>query len=82
MFNKLFIKDALERAIATFAQTFIAMVTVLAPMGDMALLDINYAPILLVSAVAAGLSILKSITAAEVSGTTTASLVVGNKETK
>ena len=75
MYTKLFWKDATERAIATFAQTFIAIVGVLAPMTDTALLDVNYPPVIIVSLVAAGLSVLKALAAAAKAGTDTASLV-------
>lgn len=79
MFTKLFWKDAAERAISTFAQTVLAVVGVLAPMSDMALLDVNYYPVVLVGLVAAALSVLKSIVAARKAGTDTASLVVDTK---
>lgn len=75
MFTKLFLKDTAERAIATFAQTVVAMVGVLAPMSDMSLLDINYAPVLLVGLVAAGLSVLKALAARKVGDEDSASLV-------
>ena len=78
--TKLFWKDAAERAVATFAQTVIAMVGVLAPAVNENLLDINYAPIVLISFVAALLSVLKSIVAAYKAGTDTASLVVDSRE--
>lgn len=79
MFTKLFWMDAAERAIATFAQTLLALVAVLAPMSGMDLLDINYGPLLLVSLIAAGLSVVKSIAAAAKANTDTASLVVDTK---
>ena len=82
MFTKLFIKDMAERSIATFAQTFIATVAVLAPTGGLSLLEVNYMPVLLVSLVAAALSVLKAVAASYKSGTDTASLVVDNKPLK
>jgi len=80
MFTKLFWKDAAERAIATFAQTIIAIIAVLAPTSDLTLMQINYLPVLAVGGVAAALSVLKSLAAARKAGTDTASLVVDSKE--
>jgi hypothetical protein len=74
MYTSKFWKDTTERAVATFAQTLIAIVGVLAPMSDMSLLEINYLPVLLVSAVAAGLSVAKSLAAAHQSQSESASL--------
>lgn len=75
MFNKTFLKDAGERAASTFAQTILAMVSVLAPLSGIDLLQINYVPVLLVALIAAALSALKSMVAAKTSGTDSASLV-------
>jgi hypothetical protein len=69
MYTKQFWGDVAERSLSTFAQTFIAMVGVLAPMADMELLEINYIPVLTVSLVAAGLSVLKAIAAVQRTGT-------------
>lgn len=80
MFTKLFWKDAAERSLSTVAQTFLAMVGVLAPMNDFTLLEINYMPVILVSLVAGGLSLLKAVAASYKAGTDTASLTVDNKE--
>lgn len=82
MFTKLFLKDMAERAISTFAQAVVAVITVLAPTSGMDLLSINYGPIIMVGIVAALLSILKAIIAASKAGTDTASLTVDNKELK
>lgn len=82
MYTKLFWKDAAERALATFAQTLIAIVGVMAPMTELDLLELNYGPILLVSFVSGMLSVLKSLAAAQKAGTDTASLVVDSKELK
>lgn len=80
MFTKLFWKDAAERSISTFAQTFIAVAGVATvTVGDYSLLDVNYAPVLLVSLVAAGLSLLKALAATYKANTDTASLVVDTK---
>lgn len=79
MYTKLFWRDAAERSISTFAQTFIAIVGVLAPMSDMSLLDINYLPVLLVSAIAAVLSVLKALAAAYKSDSESASLVKSDR---
>jgi hypothetical protein len=56
MFNKEWIKAAGIRAIKTFAQTAVSMLTV-----GQAMLDINWIHILSVSAVAGVISILTSI---------------------
>ena len=56
MFNKEWIKAAGIRAIKTFAQTAVSMLTV-----GQAMLDINWIHVLSVSAVAGVISILTSI---------------------
>lgn len=61
MFTQEFLTDTTERAVATFAQTFIAIVGVMAPLTNTDLLSVNYAPIMLVSLVAAGLAVLKAL---------------------
>ena len=57
MLNSTFVKDALERAIWTAAQAFLAVFTV----GDMA-----SAKAAGIAAVAAGISVLKSVIATQV----------------
>lgn len=80
MFTKTFWKDASERAIATFAQTIIAMVGVLAPMSSFDLLNVHYEQVILVGLVSGILSYLKSIVAARVSDTQSASLLAVKKQ--
>ena len=63
MFNANFIKDVLERAIWTAAQAFLAVFTV----GDMA-----SAKAAGIAAVAAGISVLKSVLATQVGDSGTA----------
>lgn len=82
IFTKLFWKDALERAVKTLAQTFIAVVGVAAPASGTDLMNVNYIPILLTSLLAAGISIVTSVASAAKAGTDTASLVVDTKELK
>ena len=69
MLNSTFMKDALERAIWTAAQAFLAVFTV----GDMA-----SAKAAGVAAVGAGISVLKSVVATQVGdGSTAATLPRG-----
>jgi hypothetical protein len=63
MLNSTFVKDALERAIWTAAQAFLAVFTV----GDMA-----SAKAAGIAAVAAGISVLKSVIATQVGDSSTA----------
>jgi hypothetical protein len=63
MLNSTFVKDALERAIWTSAQAFLAVFTV----GDMA-----SAKAAGIAAVAAGISVLKSVIATQVGDSSTA----------
>lgn len=63
MLNSTFVKDALERAIWTAAQAFLAVFTV----GDMA-----SAKAAGVAAVSAGISVLKSVVATQVGDSGTA----------
>ena len=82
MFTKLFWKDAVERAVKTFAQTFLAVVGVAAPASGTDLINVNYLPVILTSLLAAGISIVTSVASAAAAGTDTASLVVDTKELK
>ena len=69
MLNSTFMKDALERAIWTAAQAFLAVFTV----GDLA-----SAKAAGIAAVAAGISVLKSVVATQVGdGSTAATLPKG-----
>ena len=63
MLNSTFVKDALERAIWTAAQAFLAVFTV----GDLA-----SAKAAGIAAVAAGISVLKSVVATQVGDSGTA----------
>ena len=61
MFETSFIKDAVERAVATFAQTLVALVGT----NAVDILSVNLGDSLKAAAVAAGLSIAKSVAAAK-----------------
>ena len=84
MFTKLFWADATERAISTFAQTFLTIVTIYVPAislnstGDLeaaiAFIMATLPFILLASLGGAGFSIIKSVAATKKSGTDDASL--------
>jgi len=60
MFQPSFLKDAAERAISTFAQTLVALVGT----NAVDILSVNLGDSLKASAVAAGLSLVKSFAAA------------------
>lgn len=89
MFTKLFWKDAAERAISTFAQVVLSIVTVFFPAiaitnqetleTTVALVGSTLPLILLAGLGGAIYSVLKSIVAAKRAGTDTASLVVDTK---
>jgi len=61
MFETSFIKDVAERAVATFAQTLVALVGT----NAVDILSVNLGDSLKAAAVAAGLSIAKSVAAAK-----------------
>ena len=61
MFKTSFVKDVAERAIATFAQTLIALVGT----NAVDLLTVGFGDALKAAAVAAGLSVAKSVAAAK-----------------
>jgi hypothetical protein len=60
MFSPTFLKDAAERAVATFAQTLVALVGT----NAVDILSVGFADSLKAAAVAGGLSLVKSIAAA------------------
>lgn len=61
MFEITFVKDAAERAVATFAQTLVALVGT----NAVDILSVGVADSLKAAAVAAGLSLVKSFAAAK-----------------
>ena len=72
MFDPKFLKDVAERAIATFAQTLVALVGT----DAVDILSVGLGDSLKAAAVAAGLSVVKSVAAAKgPSGDTSASAV-------
>lgn len=60
MFTSTFLKDAAERAVATFAQTLVALVGT----NAVDILSVNLADSVKAAAVAGGLSLIKSYAAA------------------
>jgi hypothetical protein len=78
MFTKPFLKDMVERAIKTIAQTMVAMLTA----GATGLLDVDYVNVLSVAGLAGVVSILTSIGSSTVGNTNSASLVVETKGEK
>lgn len=75
MFTKLFVVDAAERAIKTFAQTLVAL---LSADGMLGILDVNWGDMASVAGLASVVSILTSI--ASSSSGNSASLVVDAKK--
>lgn len=71
MFTKRFLKDATERAIATFAQAVLAVVSA----DGLDILNLNWEQVLSVGLLALVLSVLKSIVATQTGDSQSASLV-------
>ena len=74
MFTLQFLKDMLERAIKTFAQTLLALVTVVVMSGG-GLHDVNWVSALSISLLATLASILTSLASSTVRESDSASLV-------
>ena len=74
MFNQKFLIDTAERAIKTFAQTMVVLITSIVA-GNGTLNDVNWAQALSMSALAAILSVLTSIVSSQVNSKDSASLV-------
>ena len=74
MFTLQFLKDMLERAIKTFAQTLLALVTVIVMSGG-GLHDVNWTSALSISLLATLASFLTSLASSTVRSSDTASLV-------
>lgn len=81
MFTKLFWRDATERALSTFAQTLIAVVSVAVAAGQ-GLEDVAWLSVLSACALAAILSLAKSVYALKATEGNSASLVVDNVKEK
>lgn len=81
MFTKLFWKDAIERAVATFVQTFIAVASVVVAAGH-GLEHIDWVPVISAGTLAALLSLAKSIYALKFTDGNSASLIVTNVKEK
>ncbi len=78
MFTRLFFKDAVERALKTFAQTLASLLV-----GDgTGILEVDWTARLSVAGLAALVSVLTSIGSAVKTGTDSASLTVDTKEVK
>lgn len=77
MFTKLFFKDTAERAVKTFAQSMVAVMTV----GATGVLDVDWVNALSVSLLATLVSVLTSIGSGTV-GDQSASAINLNKENK
>ncbi|MFK4838822.1 holin [Lactococcus petauri] len=77
MFTKTFLKDILERAVKTFAQSMVAVMTA----GATGILDVDWINALSVSLLATIVSVLTSIGSGTV-GDQSASIINLNKENK
>lgn len=77
MFTKLFFKDTAERAVKTFAQSMVAVMTA----GSTGVLDVDWVNALSVSLLATLVSVLTSIGSGTV-GDQSASAINLNKENK
>ncbi|GFO50761.1 holin [Lactococcus petauri] len=77
MFTKTFLKDILERAVKTFAQSMVAVMTA----GATGILDVDWINALSVSLLATIVSVLTSIGSGTV-GDQSASVINLNKENK
>jgi hypothetical protein len=75
MFTKEFIKDPAERAVVTFAETALALVIAVAASPHNGLTDVPWVTVLNVSALAALISVLKSVVASRLHDPKSASLV-------
>jgi hypothetical protein len=71
MFDKFFLRQLVERAIKTFAQTFVA----LAGASQMDWLSLDWVQLAATAAIAAGLSVLTSIASDKVGPTNSPSMV-------
>ena len=76
--SKTFWADTTERALKTFAQSCVAILTGSAT----GLLTVNYVQLFSVAGLAAAVSVLTSLASGSVGSTTSASLVVETKELK
>ena len=72
MFTAQFWKDALERSISTFAETFLALVTIV---GITDWVDVDWFNVFITALISAGFAILKSIVAKPVGTRGTASVI-------
>jgi hypothetical protein len=71
MFTKIFLRQVAERAVKTFAQTFVA----LAGVSQMDWLSLDWAQLAATSGIAAGLSVLTSIASDKIGPTDSPSIV-------